>query len=73
MTTTKKRINISVAKPLERVIERLAKRDQMPVASKAAELIRLAIEMEEDQVLDAIASERLRKDARRISHAHAWK
>ena len=73
MTTIKKRINISIAKSLELAVERLAARDQMPTASKAAELIRLAVEVDEDQVWDAIASDRFSKDKRRISHRNAWK
>lgn len=73
MATTKKRIHISIARPLELAVKRLAARDQMPIASKAAELIRLAIEIEEDYVLDMIASERMKKDTCRISHTDAWK
>ncbi|MBI5005207.1 MAG: hypothetical protein HZC03_01230 [Candidatus Lloydbacteria bacterium] len=72
MSTIKKRINISIAKPLEMAVERLAARDQMPTASKAADLIRLAVEMEEDQVWDTIASRRDVKAAQFVSHKKAW-
>lgn len=73
MTTVKKRINISLSKPIEQAINKLAKRDQMPTASKAAELLRVAIEIEEDQVWDQIANERLRQDKHFVSHEDAWK
>jgi hypothetical protein len=73
MPTTKKRINISVPKSLEDALGRLSKRDEVPVASKAAELLRIAIDIEEDQVWDKIATERLRKEKRHISHKNAWK
>ncbi|GMQ95530.1 MAG: hypothetical protein BMS9Abin13_647 [Patescibacteria group bacterium] len=72
MPTTKKRVNISVSKSLERALGRLAKRDQVPEATKAAELLRMAIELEEDQVLDQLASERDNKNVRFVSHKSIW-
>jgi predicted DNA-binding protein len=60
MTTTKKRINISVSKETEQALQYLAKRDQEPVATKAGGLLELALELEEDMVLSAIADERLK-------------
>lgn len=72
MATTKKRINISLPHEEELVIIKLAKRDQMPTATKAGELLRLAIEIEEDQVWDSIASKRDTKNAKFISHEEAW-
>lgn len=72
ITTAKKRINISVSKLIEKAVERLASRDEMPVASKAAELLSLAIDLEEDQVWDSIASKRDTKDAKYVSHKKAW-
>jgi len=48
MTTTKKRVNISLSAPLENILAKLAKRDQVPQATKAAELIRIGVEIEED-------------------------
>jgi hypothetical protein len=72
MTTTKKRVNISVSVAMEEALKALAKRDQMPVASKAAELLRHAIEIEEDEVWVRLASARDTKDAKFISHKDAW-
>ncbi|RJQ31964.1 hypothetical protein C4572_01765 [Candidatus Parcubacteria bacterium] len=72
MPTTKKRVNISLSSALEDILSRLAKRDQVPQATKAAELIRTAIEIEEDQFFDLIASERDKKGIKFISHKKAW-
>ncbi len=73
MATAKKRINISVSKALEEALDRLSKRDEVPVASKATELLRLAVEMEEDRVWDEIASERIKRDKVRVSQKNAWR
>lgn len=73
MATTKKRINISVSKELDEVLERLATRDQMPQATKAEHLLRLAVEIEEDEVFEAIVREREAKKGKIIPHALAWR
>lgn len=73
MPTTKKRINISVSRDIDQAVERLAKRDQVPLATKAEHLIRLALELEEDEVLDTIAAKRDTKGAVMVSHNNAWK
>jgi hypothetical protein len=73
MATTKKRINISVSKDVEKVLARLALRDQMPQATKAEHLLSLALEIEEDDVLNAIASKRDSKSAVFVSHTQAWR
>lgn len=73
MATTKQRINISVSKETRKMIEGLAKRDQQPVATKAAALIEEALELEEDRVLSAIADERLRNyKGPWLSHEEVW-
>jgi hypothetical protein len=73
MPTLKKRINVSVSKEVDQAVERLARRDQVPQATKAEHLIRLALELEEDEVLDTIASSRDHKGAKMVSHSDAWK
>ena len=72
MATTKKRINISVSKEIDTALEKLAKRDQVPQATKAEHLLRLALEIEEDQVLDDVALTRDVRNAVFISHSKAW-
>ena len=72
MATTKKRIILSVSKPVEHALEILAKRDQVPQATKAAHLLETALEIEEDQVWNQVAAERDAKNARFVSHKKAW-
>ncbi len=72
MPTTKKRINISLSQELEKTITRLARRDEVPEATKAADLIRLAIEIEEDEVWNQIAQERDTKKSKFVEHNKTW-
>lgn len=72
MTTTKTRLNISLSPEIESAVKRLAKRDKMPQATKATQLLKIALEIEEDQIWDALASERDKKGAKFISHKKAW-
>jgi predicted DNA-binding protein len=74
MATTKDRINISVSKRVRDDLRALAKRDQKPVATKAAELIEEALKTEEDIFLSRIAEERLKNHKGRwIPHDEAWR
>lgn len=72
MPTVKKRINISLSPDLDAVLSRVARRDSLPQATKAVRLLEIALEMEEDTVLNEIASERDIKNARFLSHKKAW-
>ena len=72
MPTTKKRINISLSPDMERAIDTLARRDDMPEATKAADLLRAALETEEDQVWDTLATTRDTKKSKFIPHKKAW-
>lgn len=72
MSTTKKRVNISLSSDLENALAKLAERDQIPQATKAAELVRVAIEIEEDHFFDTIVSQRDKKGVEFISHKKAW-
>ena len=69
----KKRINISVSKEIDAAMIALAKRDRVPLATKAVHLLSMALEIEEDQVLDALAAKRDTRRARFVSHALAWR
>ena len=73
MATTKKRINISVSKNVNDTLERLAKRDQMPQATKAEHLLTMALEIEEDEVLNAVALKRDGAGTKFVSHSAAWR
>ena len=72
MATSKTRINITADADVEAALRKLAKRERVPVATKAAELLRLAIELEEDFALAEVADGRLNKSRRFVSHAEAW-
>ncbi|MEK7099095.1 MAG: toxin-antitoxin system, antitoxin component [Patescibacteria group bacterium] len=72
MLATKTRINISIPHDIRRALVRLAKRDEVPEATKAADLLARALETEEDEVWDAIARKRDQKGARFVPHKKAW-
>ena len=73
MATVKQRINISVSKSTAKALQYLAKRDQEPVATKAAGLLEQALELEEDRMLSAIADERLKNyKGPWLSHEKVW-
>lgn len=72
MPTTKKRINISISKDLDEALSLTAKRDGVPEATKAAELLRLGLEIDEDILLESIASERYKSAKKFLSHKAVW-
>lgn len=69
----KHRINISLPSQVDVALKQLARRDNVPTATKALGLIQSALETEEDIVLDRIASLRDTKNAKFISHKDMWK
>ncbi len=73
MPTLKKRLNISLPREMDVLLKQLAKRDDLPQATKALHLLRLALEIEEDDVLNAFAEKRDKKGAKFISHKQAWR
>jgi len=72
MPTLKHRINISLPESIDQALGMLAKRDRVPLAAKAMELLRFALEIEEDRTWDALARQRDTKRAKYISHDKAW-
>ncbi|MEK7093640.1 MAG: hypothetical protein AAB927_04110 [Patescibacteria group bacterium] len=74
MATTKQRINISVTKSTAKALAYLAKREEVPVATKAGALLEFALEIEEDRMLSNIADERLKGKVRWIKDSDKiWK
>ena len=73
MPTTKPRINLSLSIPTSHTLRALAKRDRLPVATKAARLLELALEIEEDTALEALAADRDATATQFVSHEQAWK
>jgi hypothetical protein len=72
MPTTKKRINISLSPDLDIMLSRVAKRDNLPEATKAVNLLEFALEIEEDLILDKIANDRDTLGARFMTHKQVW-
>ncbi|OGJ55661.1 hypothetical protein A2706_00135 [Candidatus Peribacteria bacterium RIFCSPHIGHO2_01_FULL_51_35] len=72
MSTSKKRLNITLPKDVRLYIQKLAVRDQMPEATKAAQLLQMALEIEEDAYFAKVADMRVSKKARFISHDKFW-
>ncbi len=73
MATSKTRINISLPRDLRDALAKLARRDRIPQATKATRLLETALEIEEDQVWDALAQSRDAKGESYLSHKKAWK
>ncbi len=69
MSTAKSRINVSIPNDVKNALADLAKRDQVPTATKAEHLIEIGLEIEEDQAWDKIASSRDTKNT--IFHTHS--
>ena len=73
MTTTKRRINITANKDVEKALIRSAKRDGVPLASKAAQLLYIALELEEDLALATLAHQRAsQKNVKYLTHRQVW-
>jgi hypothetical protein len=72
MSTTKSRINISLPEEVKQALVQLAKRDQMPTATKAEHLLEIGLELNEDQAWDQIAAKRDSKNARFLTHTQAF-
>jgi hypothetical protein len=72
MPTQKKRVNVTLSKPIYHAIGQLAKRDDMPYATKAAQLLEEALELQEDIVLGNLARQRELKSARYVPHEEVW-
>ncbi|MEX2054066.1 MAG: hypothetical protein WD883_00775 [Candidatus Colwellbacteria bacterium] len=73
MATSKKRLNISLAPEVDKAISELAKRDGIPQATKAANLLRIGLEVEEDFIFDKIATARYKEKGPTLSHNEVWK
>ncbi len=73
MATTKPRLHISLSTEEEQFLNTLAKRDEVPRATKAAQLVRQAMEIEEDFALSQLAMERDVPGAKWMSEKDFWK
>ena len=73
MATTKRRLNITLSPEVDALITMIAKRDQVPEATKVSELLNISLALEEDKAFSILVDERLNeKDAKRLSHSDVW-
>jgi predicted DNA-binding protein len=72
MPTHKKRLNITLPKHLAVFLKGISLRDDVPQATKAAELLERALELEEDAYFSKMAEQRDKPNARFISHDKFW-
>lgn len=72
-TKTKKRIGITADRDVEAALYSAAKRDGLPVTTKATELLRLALELEEDLALACLAGNRLNTKTKYVAHEAVWR
>ena len=68
------RINVVLEKPLYQNVERIARKDGVSLSLKVRDLIREALEIEEDIALASVAEEREKTFTRRkaLSHNEVW-
>ena len=57
---------------MEAILAKLARRDSVPRAAKAVELLRVAMELEEDIVFSKLAELRDTKKAKFLTHEEVW-
>ncbi len=72
MPTSKKRLNITLPDETRIYLKKLALKDNVPEATKAAELLQMALEIEEDAYFSKIADLRAKKGGKTISHETFW-
>lgn len=74
MPTKNPRINVVLEKPLYQKVERIARKDGVSLSLKVRDLVKEALEMEEDIALSSIAEEREKTFTRRkaLSHNEVW-
>jgi hypothetical protein len=74
MPTKNPRVNVVLEKPLYANIERLAKRDGVSLSLKVRDLVKEALEMEEDIALAQFADSRDKTFSRKksLKHDEVW-
>lgn len=72
MPTIKTRLNITLPDEVGEALARLARRDAVPRATKALDLLKVAMELEEDIVLAKLAELRDTPKAKFLSHKQVW-
>jgi hypothetical protein len=73
MPTTKTRLNITLSPEMETAVKELAARDKISRAGKVTELLRTALEIEEDGVWNKLAEKRDLRGVKFVPHKKAWR
>lgn len=68
------RVNVVLERPVYDVVKRLARRERISLSLKVRDLVRQALETEEDEALISLAQTRERTFDRRtaVSHKQVW-
>ncbi len=74
MPTKQPRVNVVLEQPLYEALSRSARRDGVSLSLKARDLLKAALEIEEDVVLARLAEERERSFDRKkgLTHSQVW-
>ena len=74
MPTKNPRINVVLEKPLYETVRRLAEKEDISLSLKIRDLVRAALEAEEDAALAQFAEEREKsfKRSRAFTHKQVW-
>ena len=74
MPTKNPRVNVVLEKPLYESVRRLAKKDDVSLSLKIRDLVREALEAEEDAALAEFAEEREKsfRRFRALTHKQVW-
>ncbi len=68
------RVSVVLEKPLYKSIEYLARREGVSISSKMRDLVKEAVELEEDIALSTFAEQREQtfKEAKALAHEQIW-
>ena len=72
MSLAKKRINLTVDNKTYSALEVLSEKTQQKISTVSLNLIRQALELEEDIYFSEVADRRLSQKQKRVSHDKAW-
>lgn len=74
MPTRNPRINVVLEKPVYESIQQLAEKEGVSLSSKARDLIREALEIQEDAALAALAEKREKtfSKTKALKHSEVW-
>jgi hypothetical protein len=74
MPTTKPRINVILDEPIYKTVEQLAERDGMSLSLKVRDLVKEALEIQEDLALTSFAEKREKsfRKSKSLKHDEVW-